>query len=119
MKFRFENPRPNGLNERADCSVRALAICLATSYDDAHRRLAEVGRKQGRGIHWAKIASQLGFEIVPELSCMTIERLCATATAGRFVIRIRHHCLALVDGVVIDAMNIPPRTRVLMAYRLR
>ena len=105
-----ETTRSRG--EYNDCTVKALAIATGLPYDDAHKALADLGRKPRRGCYWhqvgEKAANALGFNMrqltADEYNCKTIK------TAGRdkalssgvYTIHMRGHVAAMIDGEVID-----------------
>lgn len=111
-------------NEKNDCSVKAVALVCGVSYDVAHAKMAELGRKSGRGasttsIELAVIA--LGKKVEPVNPKHVIKQYpgvhknlqnVTTHHPARFpdvwkdgktyLAYIRGHVLAIVDGVVHD-----------------
>jgi len=94
------------LREAKDCTVRAFAIAVGVTYAEAHRELARLGRKCGRGMKFAVVAYKR-----PDLFIRTVlkrgERkrvgtLVRTLRTGRHVVRVNRHVFALVNGVVHD-----------------
>lgn len=113
--------KESGLNEKNDCTVRAVAAALRTDYSTAHAMLAEAGRKPRRGIRFREPrVKSLGFVALPEYSCKTwktvVKELPAT---GSFIVRVRHHVFAVVDGVVHDTAAIKEGKHVRMVYGLQ
>lgn len=96
-------------HERADCTVRAVALAKALSYSDAHAALAKhAGRKPGRGAYFAVSAEELGFEVCENLVRPSVKTtLRHLPRSGRFVISTRAHVFAVVDGYVCDTF--PPK----------
>jgi hypothetical protein len=98
--------------EHNDCTVMALTAATGCSYDDCHAALQQAGRKNRRGCQFPTIgkraAKSLGF-LMEELdyrdysakTMITAERDRRLAT-GKYVIRVRGHVAALVDGKVVD-----------------
>jgi hypothetical protein len=116
---RTYSQRPDGTREACDCTVRAVAESARVPYAKAHALLAELGRKPRRGFSFRepKIKA-LGYEMLPEFSCMSLRTLANTLPAtGAFVVRIRHHVFAVVDGVWKDDFLRPARTQVRMVYK--
>lgn len=98
--------------ESNDCTVMALTAATGCSYDDCHAALRKAGRKNRRGCQFPTIgkaaAKSLGF-LMEELdwrdysakTMITAERDRRLRT-GNFVVRVRGHVAALVDGKIVD-----------------
>ena len=98
--------------ERNDCTVMALTAATGCTYDDCHAALAKAGRKMRRGCNWPTIgkraAKSLGF-LMEELdyrdysakTMITAERD-RKLRKGNFVLRVRGHVAAMVDGKIVD-----------------
>lgn len=109
--------------ERACCTVRATAAALRLSYDDAHAKLKALGRKDNCGFKLAPHLDALGLEQRPDLSCRSLEGILPEMTTGRFIVRVRHHVFAVIDGVICERQSLIPRlksrTRVKMVYEVK
>ena len=107
--------------ERHDCAVRALAVAADISYDEAHAALKRNGRKDKRATYPAStrgVAAEYGFVEEPEKRGKTLAQFTRQQPVGRYLVRIRNHALAVVDGVVHDWPDTSgPRSRVRAAYR--
>jgi len=109
--------------EHADCTVRALSNLLDCSYGLAHRKLAKHGRKHGKGAPWRSIrlackeicamkertVSWHGFaEYSIEAAkfggynVQTISQFQRSHPKGVYLIAVRGHVVAVVDGELID-----------------
>ena len=97
-------------NERKDCTVVAMALALDLDYKTVHSAMAIAGRKHGKACNFSvigrKAAADLGFlmETLLDYSAKTMitaERDPKLAK-GRYIIQIRRHVAALIDGKVID-----------------
>jgi hypothetical protein len=99
-------------NEHNDCTVKALTAATGLSYDECHHALAKQGRKPRKGCHFHTVgkraAADLGFLMETmdwrDYSAKTMisaERDRRLAK-GRYVLQVRAHVAALVDGKVID-----------------
>lgn len=99
-------------NEHNDCTVKALSAATGIDYADCHKAMAKAGRKNRRGCHFhitgRDAAKALGFkmETVPDSkysakTMITAERDRALKS-GRYVLRVRGHVAALVDGKIVD-----------------
>lgn len=88
-------------DEHRDCTVRALAVAADLTYNRAHRILQIHGRKRKQGLHtegkWAIITGSI--------CCRrhgTVRKFVRDFPTGRFIIDVRHHSLAVIDGVIHD-----------------
>ncbi len=120
-----------GSGERRDCAVRAATIAAGREYVEVHRIFWSYGRKPRRSTPlriFMQVAEHLGavetlaaagYRVGPlgtgEKS-PTLSRFAATHREGRYVVRVRGHMLAVIDGVVHDHSQ-QPRRRVLQAWR--
>jgi hypothetical protein len=114
--------------ERADCSVRALAIAAAISYSEAHRAFTVAGRKRGEGTFIGHTAVAHHFyrgqhepALGPGLAAHqrrypTLAAWVLAHPKGRWVVHVRQHAFAVVDGVVHDTAP-AMRRRVIRAWR--
>jgi hypothetical protein len=107
----------SGFAERADCTVRATAAALGIKYDEAHAKLAALGRKDRARFKWLKHAASLGFETRPDLSCQTVEKALKEMQRGRFIVRVSCHVFAVVNGTVLDMFPPKPKAQVKMVYQ--
>jgi hypothetical protein len=107
----------SGFAERADCTVRATAAALGIKYDEAHAKLAALGRKDRARFKFQKHAAALGLETRPDLTCQTVEKALKEMQRGRFVVRVARHVFAVVNGTVLDMMPPKPKARVKMVYQ--
>lgn len=105
------------LREANDCTVRATALALRMPYVVARAKLGQLGRKPRRGFTFREpVVKALGFEALPEYSCRSWASVKASLPAtGAFVVRIRRHVFAVVDGVPSET-DWSPRTQVRMVY---
>jgi hypothetical protein len=102
--------------EKADCTVLATQFCLGLSYAEAHKLMADLGRKPGCRFSYRFASGKLGLETRDELSCMTVGKALDSMQSGRFVVRVAHHVFAVVDGRIYDNGFTNPRSRVKMVY---
>lgn len=116
-------------HERRDCVVRAIAFALKVDYAEAHAICKAHGRKDGHGMfsyQWEPILKANGF--VNELAdgkkgwgARVVKTfLTRVATSGRWVIRVRGHAFAVVDGLPLDLVSAKrlANRRVEAAWRL-
>jgi len=98
------------LGENNDCTVKAVAIACQVTYDEAHGYLKSLGRKWGRGHHWAgnghgytERLDKLGIEGEEiEFKSKTVKTLARELTKGHYMVKVRGHVLAIIDGKVED-----------------
>lgn len=93
--------------EKNDCTVKAVAVLANLPYNYAHAALAKVGRKRGKGPTWGNFFKvlrnlNLWYERV-EIEGKTVRTLEKNLPKkGRYLITVRGHVLAAVDGKVHD-----------------
>ena len=102
--------KSNKYNEKNDCSVRAVATILQTSYEDSHNMHKKFGRKDGGGTPW-KVTKNLleyrGFNLeiikIPKY-VRTIKHLenSGIIDRGMFLIHTSRHIAGCVDGEIKD-----------------
>ena len=115
----FHEPEGRFPNEHLDCVVRALTIASGLSYKDIHDLTSWHGRKSG---HATCYVSQLLNSLFPGRNVTpvsgrngrtwTVGQVIKQYSVGRYVVAIRGHAFALVNGVVHDMSMIGLRTRV-------
>lgn len=112
--------------ERNDCSVKAVAVALDISYNEAHDLCCLAGRKHGEGMYTKDIlaAIQRSDKYLTMTSVLPVEMIARYPKGHRDVLRnvtthhpsrfkdnwpegvyllfSRHHVTAVVDGVVHD-----------------
>lgn len=105
--------------ERADCTVRATAICLGVPYAEAHQRLAALGRKRGCRFPFGTVAAKLGLADRAELSCRRLSTVLPQLGKGRYVVSVSCHVFAVVDGVVHDTFVPKENAHVRLVYEFQ
>jgi hypothetical protein len=105
----------NHPDERLDCTVRALAIATNRSYNDAHGILSQLGRKPKHKFYntGEKITRIIGRSCKRSGSVGKFARL---HPVGRFLIQVRGHCFALVNGEAYDMSPMSEKTHVVKAW---
>ncbi len=106
--------------ERDDCTVRALALCLDIPYMDAYVKMALLGRKKNKGFPFrlpnlGSLAKK--FEIRPDLSCRMLGKALPEMQSGRFIVRIRRHVFAVINGEILDRVPLKTTERIKMVYQ--
>ncbi len=106
LKVALDLSASEGMNEKNDCAVRAVAIITGKSYTEIHQVFARCGRRH-RGRTWhhttTLVLMHLGIKTVPVLfKGKTIRTLARELPKGYYLVRIRNHMLAIKDGRVCD-----------------
>ena len=117
MSITYSNccPVSDRYRETGDCTVKAVAIATNTPYIKAHALLRTFGRKNRKGIEswcWTRKISleavkSLGFtpRVIKIPKC-TVAKVCNHLIKGKsYIITIRGHTLAIVNGVIQDHTN--------------
>ena len=108
-----------GFNEYNDCVVRALSLASGISYPAMHKEMAELGRKNRcrTKSFWTDWADEwCGPRVNYEKGKMTVLKFIQLNPKGRFVIRIRGHAFAVIDGVIHDTWEQRPGSWVISSW---
>ena len=103
-----------GFSEKRDCSVRAAATASGLPYEQVHAVFTKHGRKPKRGTPTAVSidAHKEMFKSEPQRGeRVTVAEFVRRNPIGRYVLHVRGHALAVVDGAVHD-WSYGPRRRV-------
>lgn len=106
------NPNPVSRSV-GDCSVRAVAKALDTTWEDAYVRIALNGflmaDMPSSDAVWGAVLRQNGFSkhIVPDscTDCYTAEAFCEDHPNGTYVLGFGGHVATCVDGVLYDSWD--------------
>lgn len=109
----------SGIDEKRDCTVRATATALDIPYAEAHAKLKALGRKDKRAFAFLRAAKIWNWETRPDLSCRSLKKILPELAIGRFVVRVRGHVFAVVDGKISDLSEARPNETVLMVYQIK
>ena len=103
--------------EKNDCVVRSYAIATGLEYKEAYRLLEIWGRKQNTGvmlIHF--IASEKNFFPHIFTDCkrknLTVGRFIKENPNGKYIVAIKGHAFAVIDGIVHDMCGIFPKCKI-------
>lgn len=123
--------------ERNDCVVRAISNVSGKHYDEVHALLKKYGRKDRSGTRWEtceKALDSLGYKAVyigtsqiakyysklnsqpHEPKNKTLQTLVNELPKGKFVVFIRGHATALIDGKIVDTFDNKATSRVVAIY---
>lgn len=106
------NPNPTG-RFVGDCSVRAVARALETSWEDAYAKITANGYAMGdmpsSDSVWGSVLRQHGFyrEAIPNScpDCYTAKDFCKDNPYGVYVLAFGGHVATVVDGDLYDSWN--------------
>ena len=104
------NPVANNVE---DCAIRAVAVALNISWDDAFDMVCNMAKNMGVMPHnnaaWGAVLRQHSFKraIIPNScpDCFTIKDFCLENPEGVFVIGTGTHAVAVIDGNYYDTWN--------------
>ena len=98
--------------ERRDCAVVAISLVTNVPYREVLGMLDVLGRKKGHGTFQPQTLAclkMLGFEVnktfrpkQPNGSGYTIKSISKDYPIGTYLVSIRHHILAMVNGKILD-----------------
>lgn len=95
--------------EKRACTVSALAAAMNIPYSEAYVLAVKAGRKPDHKFPFIKLASTVGVNAQVykqrRRAYKAVEMLPKT---GRYVLRVRGHVFAVVDGVVVDTRKFRP-----------
>ena len=100
-------------NRTEDCAIRAVAVALDISWDDAFDLIAHAAKAMGAVMHqnaaFGAVLRQHGFRryIIPNHcpDCYSIEDFCKDHPVGKFVVGTDSHVVAVINGDYIDTFN--------------
>jgi len=114
------------INERNDCTVRALSIACQIPYEQAIRIAQAAGRKANRGFQsgtlllLGRITCGLNYSAYTNeyvRRTRTVEDFVLAHPKGRYIIETNNHAMAVVDGKIIDDLDYT-RRHVVAAYEV-
>lgn len=100
-------------NRVEDCAIRAVAVALNISWDDAFDLIAISAKQMGGVMHlnaaFGAVLRKYGFRryIIPNTcpDCYTIKDFCRDHPNGTFVVGTDSHAVAVINGDYIDTFN--------------
>lgn len=100
-------------NRTEDCAIRAVAVALDISWDNAFDQIAQAAKNMGQVMHlnaaFGAVLRKHGFYryIIPNTcpDCYTIKDFCRDHPAGVFVVVTGSHAVACIDGNYIDSFD--------------
>lgn len=105
------------MDEKNDCTVRALATATGMEYNKAHAILREHGRRARTGVRITPLVNAyraaMGVEHQRLTTPPTLRRFTEDHNTGTWIVRLSNHVFVLKDGVQYDMEHNGPRRRVL------
>ncbi len=100
-------------NRIEDCAIRAVAVALNISWDDAFDLIAQSAKAMGAVMHlnaaFGAVLRQHGFRryIISNTcpDCYTIKDFCRDHPTGTYVVGTDSHVVACIDGDYIDSFD--------------
>lgn len=100
-------------NRVEDCAVRAVAVALDITWDEAFDLIAKNAKQMGTMMHsnaaWGSVLRQHGFirEVIPNTcpDCYSIREFCEDNPYGVYVIGTGNHTLTVINGNYIDTWD--------------
>ena len=111
--------KQSGYKERADCTVRATAAALGIAYPEAHAKLKALGRKNRCAFHIfaPECRKALGLKL-KHAGGVPVGAIVPELQVGRYIVEVRHHVFAVVDGKVLDYSVPNERCNVRSVYQV-
>lgn len=112
-----------GHNEKSDCTVRAIATAVGLPYEEAHRACARFGREDRKGMRYfhrfmdyacrGEVYEFRGAQIAAfQCGVRTVEHFLRLNLTGRYLVSIKRHVFAVIDGKAYDTGLSKSRSRV-------
>jgi len=93
---------PGHPDERGDCGLVALKIALGIKYTESLRAAVRLDGEQGRNGLWLRTIQRIAFEHGTKL----VQRRRFDWDEDRGIISTRNHVAVLVNGMVLDRMQV-------------
>lgn len=106
------NSNPVGANTE-DCAIRAVALALGISWDEAFDEIAIMAKNMGRTMHnnaaWGAVLRRHGFKraVIPNTcpECYTAEDFCNDNPEGVYVLGFGTHTATVINGNLYDTWD--------------
>ncbi len=107
--------------ERKDCAVRSFSVAACVSYEFASKLFEKHGRKHNKGTSFtvsdSVIKEEFPNHVFVGAEGLTLPNFAKRYNKGHYIVHVRKHALAIVDGVIHD-WRPRPKTKVWCAWRL-
>ena len=110
--YRYYNVNPIASREE-DCAIRAVAVALGISWDEAFDLIAHNAKQMGTTLNknaaWGSVLRQHGFtrKMIPNTcpDCFDATDFCIDHPEGVFVLGFDSHTAVVIDGVILDTWD--------------
>ena len=97
----------SGIQDKNDCTIRALAISAGIPYEYAHKIGREAGRKKAKGFHPEKLLKYAKKEYgityqKKRYKSVTIQRFIKENPTGHYYVATNRHAFAVLNGTIYD-----------------
>jgi hypothetical protein len=107
------------VNEKLDCTVRALALARRISYKIAHQELEQAGRRSRHRFNFTLwLLSQSWVKSLRSNAFGTVRSWVTAHSDGNYIVQIRGHVFAVNHGMIMDSFKISPRMMVKNAWEI-
>lgn len=110
------------MKSKNDCSVQAIAIAMEIEYMTAYGMMLALGRTNRRGIDTRELyrfLDSLGFTSYPRPNMTVSNYVKLIAHSGNWLVSIRRHIFAVVNGEIKDWVKSDSEAHVLKAWRVK
>lgn len=107
-----------GIRDTRNCVVRATAIGYGIPYRIADQVARQAGRKEHYGFWIPRMVVQMqmngydNFQVIIPRKGLTLYSFLKEYKEGRYLIEIRHHAMAVINGKIYDAGLSKPLSRI-------
>jgi hypothetical protein len=112
--------RSSNIEERRDCTIRALALSAGIPYEKAHAIGVEAGRKNKHGFYpekLLKVAKRHGIQSRKlRYKSITIQRFLKKHPEGRYYVATNRHAFPIINGTIYDMLENRPLQRLEQIY---
>lgn len=110
-----------------DCVIRSYALAESLPYEHVSREFTALGRKPNKGCWDHQIigyANECGYPVLfpgvaPGMKNRPTLAAFSRGRGGRWVVMVRGHALALIDGEYQDWRSLVSKTRRIVRYAIR
>lgn len=111
----------SGVEDKRDCTIRALSVSAGIPYKYAHKIGTEAGRKKGKGFHPEKLLkyAKREYDITykkKRYKSVTIQRFIRENPTGRYYVATNVHAFAIINGTIYDTEINRPLQRLEEVY---
>lgn len=112
-------------DETNNCTVIAFSTAFRIPYQTTYRIAEQAGRKHNDGfwihriIREAKQKLELSYDYIIPQKGKTIYSFLKDNPQGRYIITIRNHALAVINGKIHDTIEVPPKSRIVSIYKIK